>query len=572
MKHLPYILLLFTLFSDPANAYQLPDTGQTKCYEAVSPYAEIPCTGTGQDGAYNINTLSYTDNGNGTVTDNNTGLLWQKCSVGQNNDVACSGTAETYNWFQASGTYDAAYNPSTQNVCGALTLGGYANWHLPTKKELISIVNYGIPVSEPTITSAFFPNTVAYYYWSSTTVAATFSPDEEWLVHFGSGTTLGTGKTEKFHVRCVSGEQPVAVLLNNGNGTVTETKTGLIWQQGETDSKTWVHALSYCEGLSLGGHSDWRLPNVRELESLFDDTRDNPAIDTSFFPDASVSFYWSSTTITSKPSGAWHVAFGGSGSPIKYSTHRVRCVRGGQSYLVIGNAGVANATVFLSGAAITTTTRGVDGSYSFSGLANGSYTVTPTLAVYTFTPTSQNVTVNNADVSVPAFTATPITYQLDVTLAGTGTININPPGTLCSSETCTNTYPPTTPVDLTASIDNLFFITWGGACSGTNPLCSITMDSNKTVSATLTPADRARISTTGYPTLNAAYSAAPSTGVTTILTLDAVLNESLTVNKLLNIIGGYKAVYSGRTGNPTVLQGILTIGTGSLAVDGLAVK
>jgi hypothetical protein len=368
----------------------------------------------------------------------------------------------------------------------------------------------------------------------------------------------------------VSGKQPVAVLLNNGNGTVTETKTGLTWQQGETDSKTWGYALSYCEGLSLGGFSDWRLPNVRELESLFDDTRDTPAIDTSFFPDASEFFYWSSTTIASNPLKAWHVAFGGSGIPEKNRVHLVRCVRGG--HLVIGYAGVANATVILSGAASTTTTSGVDGSYSISGLANGNYTVTPALAGYTFSPTSQNVTVNNADVSVPAFTATAIPYQLDVTLHGTGSVNINPPGTLCSSETCTNTYPPTTPVDLTASIDNLFFITWGGACSGTNPLCSITMDSNKTVSATFTPADRARISTTGYPTLNAAYSAAPSTGVTTILTLDAVLNESLTVNKLLNIIGGYKSVYSGRTGNPTVLQGILTIGTGSLAVDGLAVK
>ena len=73
--------------------FKLPDTGQTKCYRAVDPYDEIPCAGTGQDGAYNINPMSYTDNGNGTVTDNNTGLIWQKCGVGQNNDSACSGTA-----------------------------------------------------------------------------------------------------------------------------------------------------------------------------------------------------------------------------------------------------------------------------------------------------------------------------------------------------------------------------------------------------------------------------------------------------------------------------------------------
>lgn len=53
----------------------LPDTGQTKCYQGVIPYAEIPCAGTGQDGAYNINPMSFTDNGNDTVADNNTGLM-----------------------------------------------------------------------------------------------------------------------------------------------------------------------------------------------------------------------------------------------------------------------------------------------------------------------------------------------------------------------------------------------------------------------------------------------------------------------------------------------------------------
>ena len=52
-----------------SEAFRLPDSGQTKCYQAVSPYAEIPCAGTGQDGMYSINHLSYTDNGNGTVTD-----------------------------------------------------------------------------------------------------------------------------------------------------------------------------------------------------------------------------------------------------------------------------------------------------------------------------------------------------------------------------------------------------------------------------------------------------------------------------------------------------------------------
>jgi hypothetical protein len=82
----------------------------------------------------------------------------------------------------------------------------------------------------------------------------------------------------------------------------------------------------------------------------------------------------------------------------------------------------------------------------------------------------------------------------------------------------------------------------------------------------------ARIGAVEYPTLNAAYNAAPAAGVTTIMTQDALLNESLTVNKLLKIIGGYNITYTGRTGQPTELEGILTIGTGTLTVEGVAVR
>jgi hypothetical protein len=135
-----------------------------------------------------------------------------------------------------------------------------------------------------------------------------------------------------------------ANLLNNGNGTVTDNSTGLVWQQDEPGAMTWGDALSYCEGLSLGGNSDWRLPNVRELESLTDDERYNPAIDTSFFPNTYASRYWASTTLAGNPDITWYVNFGDDSiyDGSKGDVH-VRCVRSGQS----GSLG--NLTIHFSG-------------------------------------------------------------------------------------------------------------------------------------------------------------------------------------------------------------------------------
>ena len=207
MKRPLQILLLFTLHSSLftlAHAYKLPDTGQTKCYQTVSPYAEIPCAGTGQDGAYSINPMSFTDNGDGTVTDNNTGLVWQKCSMGQNNDASCSGSATSYNWYEASGSYNANYNANSTNVCGSLTLPG-GGWRLPSDRELMEIVDYSIPWPGPTIAQGTFPGTVSSVYWSSTTVAS--NPGGAWHVDFYDGYVGLYYKYDSTYVRCVRGGQ-----------------------------------------------------------------------------------------------------------------------------------------------------------------------------------------------------------------------------------------------------------------------------------------------------------------------------------------------------------------------------
>ena len=120
---------------------------------------------------------------------------------------------------------------------------------------------------------------------------------------------------------------------DNGNGTVTDNVTGLVWQRTDDGaSRVWPDAINYCETLSLGGKTDWRLPNVKELKSIVDYTKYSPAIDTAAFPDTQLSFYWSSASNTINSSYAWSVDFsdGNVGNGSKSYDYYVRCVRGGQ--------------------------------------------------------------------------------------------------------------------------------------------------------------------------------------------------------------------------------------------------
>jgi hypothetical protein len=123
-----------------------------------------------------------------------------------------------------------------------------------------------------------------------------------------------------------------AELVDNNDGTVTDTASGLIWQQAEPGAMSWDAALAYCESLELAGHDDWRLPNRNELLSIVNYEASNPSIDTLFFPGATSSAYWSSTTYASNTDYAWDVYFGEGGITnfSKTNSYNVRAVRGGQ--------------------------------------------------------------------------------------------------------------------------------------------------------------------------------------------------------------------------------------------------
>ena len=124
------------------------------------------------------------------------------------------------------------------------------------------------------------------------------------------------------------------ILTDNSDGTVSDNATLLMWQQAEGGAMTWSSALTYCEGLSLGGYNNWRLPNYKEIMSLFDDSKSvEPAINTKVFPNAQL-WYWSSTTYINQKSAAHTAYFGivtyGSAATKSLGNIYVRCVRGGQ--------------------------------------------------------------------------------------------------------------------------------------------------------------------------------------------------------------------------------------------------
>ncbi|NDY55130.1 DUF1566 domain-containing protein [Desulfovibrio sulfodismutans] len=123
----------------------------------------------------------------------------------------------------------------------------------------------------------------------------------------------------------------VASFVDNGL-MVLDQSTGLQWEKGQSDSEmAWEQALSYCEARTTGGVTDWRLPNKKELESLVDDTRINPALDP-LFPAPGSSVFWTTTTAIGYDffTYAWIASLntGTSYTQVKTWGGRVRCVRG----------------------------------------------------------------------------------------------------------------------------------------------------------------------------------------------------------------------------------------------------
>jgi hypothetical protein len=114
---------------------------------------------------------------------------------------------------------------------------------------------------------------------------------------------------------------------DNGDGTITDNVTGLMWQKAvPKGTYTWAQAVAYCPTLNLGGHRDWRLPSRIELVSIADFGR-VPSIDSTYFPATPLTYFWSSSSSTAI--SAWDVLFssGYTSVNVMTNTDNVRCVR-----------------------------------------------------------------------------------------------------------------------------------------------------------------------------------------------------------------------------------------------------
>lgn len=270
------------LLAAAALTYPIVDTGQEHCYDdrAAIGFPKVGKPYYGQDAQYTANPPSYKDNGDGTVTDNVTGLVWQQDP----------GNKKTFN----------------EAVAGAskCTVGGYADWRLPTIKELYSLIQFNGTDPDPQSSDAgsltpFIDNVAFKFQYgkeedgeriidsqfaTSTLYKSTTMNGNKTMfgVNFADGRIKGypagnTGRKNKTYYVLYVRDNPeygINQFKDNGDGTITDEATGLTWMKADSGKGLdWPTALEYAEGMEFAGYSDWRLPNAKELQSIIDYTR-----------------------------------------------------------------------------------------------------------------------------------------------------------------------------------------------------------------------------------------------------------------------------------------------------------
>lgn len=334
---------------DHPTRVRISRTGQDKCWDTRG--RELPCAGTGQDGAIRAGHAPagprFTDNDDGTVSDNLTGLIWLQDANPFGEVSWEEGLAKTK--CLSSGKHGLSDESSE------------GDWRMPNIRELLSLIDYG--TSAPIIPRGHpFNNVQEALYWTSSSL--TPAPLLAWMITLGIGPTVfvvksspcrlwpvrgnesrvaktgqkmcfdgqgrpitspkGTGQDGELQVGVPSPQQR---FTDNQDGTITDNLTELIWLKNANafGLRTWDQALALCNSLANGEAGlkdsskpgDWHLPNIREIESLVDYNNVGPCLPIVDpkqpgypFEGVRPSSYWTSTSVAGAPTEAMFLILG----------------------------------------------------------------------------------------------------------------------------------------------------------------------------------------------------------------------------------------------------------------------
>lgn len=277
--------ILMSVNTNASGLFQLTKTGQTDSYwddgEPLRPGVDGEPVSPKDDGYYEYGIdFDFTNNGNDTITDNNTELIWDR------------------NYAEDLTMAEAEAHCSAKG----------AEWRVPNVYEYLSILNYW---KEPALDEAYFNLTTSSYFWTSTNAAG--SSSRFWTIREKYASLDGGSWDTTNNIRCVKGEElaPPAsgrftkisssgVSLEDDASSwvaVKDNWSGLLWQKSDNGTTlSWEHALGHCEGLTTAG-KNWHLPNIKQMHSVMDMTQENPALDPNYFSVAySSNVFWTSTT------------------------------------------------------------------------------------------------------------------------------------------------------------------------------------------------------------------------------------------------------------------------------------
>jgi len=219
---------------------------------------------------------------------------------------------------------------SAHTACEQLELGGFDDWRLPSRIELVSIIS--LDQLNPAIDRTAFPDTASDWYWTSTPDVS--DDAKAWFVYFYFGYPNVGKKSSAFSVRCVRSDAerpPPAERYQLSADAVVDVMTGLEWQRAVPDGLLpLVEARHYCETLQLAGAKPWRAPTMQELQTLVDPRYSAPAIDPVAFPATPPASFWTLTPWVEAPDlRGWHVNFekGNALYVLGTTPFNIRCVR-----------------------------------------------------------------------------------------------------------------------------------------------------------------------------------------------------------------------------------------------------